>query len=149
KTLDFCFAVESQRDLDFVFGQWRRLDADIDPDRWLLRVGRERAGRVRVLEREILHVLHHDADLWNRHLRVTRLRRRAAIRDRHRCLRTASRLWLTCGAGANNGGMPRPSGVPAATRRPAPLRQVAALLARRWRSSNVVRRLATLTRPAT
>ena len=60
----------------------RGFDVDLDVDRRLLRARRQRAGRVRVLERQILHILREDGDLRHRHLWLG-----AAICRRHPDLR--------------------------------------------------------------
>src|SRR4029079_3797234 len=63
RSLRLRLAFEPQRYLDI--GLTRRLgvDMDLDVERRLLPGGRERTGRVRVFERQILYVLGEDADL--------------------------------------------------------------------------------------
>src|SRR5580693_3828173 len=107
QAVGFRLAFQTQRHLEVGLARGRGFDIDLNVDRRLLRARRQRTRRVRVLERQILHVLAKDGDLRHRHLR-----RGTAICRRHPDLRRARvlRAWLTQGRGANNGGRPASRG---------------------------------------
>ena len=103
QAVGFRLALQTQRHLEVGLAHGRGFDVDLNVDRRLLRARRQRTRRVRVLERQILHILPENGDLRHRHLWLG-----AAICRRHTDLRRARALpaWLTQGREANNGGRP-------------------------------------------
>ena len=101
RPLAFGLALQPQRHLEVGLARGRGFDVDLNVDGRLLRARRQRARRVRVLERQILHILPEDGDLRHRHLWLG-----AAICRRHTDLRRARALaaWLTQGREVNNAG---------------------------------------------
>ena len=101
QAVGFGLALQTQRHLEVGLAHGRGFDVDLNVDGRLLRARRQRARGMRVLERQILHVLRENADLRHRHLWLG-----AAICRRHAGLRRARALpaWLTQGREANNAG---------------------------------------------
>ena len=101
-TLRFRLAVQPKRDLDVGVAQGRGINVDLNIDGRRLRARRHRARRIRIFERQVLHVLREHSNLRHRHLGcgppfvVDILASGPA--------RAGIAAWLTQGRQANNGG---------------------------------------------